>query len=84
MLVDAEGEVKLLDFGIAKLLDAAALQRETDVTVAPFTPDYAAPEQLSGEPVTTATDIYALACCFSNCSPESARCPPRACRRLMH
>ena len=60
ILVDGEGEVKLLDFGIAKLLDAAALQRETDVTVAPFTPDYAAPEQLSGEPVTTATDIYAL------------------------
>jgi len=60
ILVDAEGGVKLLDFGIAKLLDAAALPRDADVTIAPFTPDYAAPEQLSGEPVTTATDIYAL------------------------
>lgn len=60
ILVDAEGGVKLLDFGIAKLLDAAASPRDSDTTIAPFTPDYAAPEQLSGKPVTTATDIYAL------------------------
>ncbi|MEO7756393.1 MAG: serine/threonine-protein kinase, partial [Dokdonella sp.] len=60
ILVDAEGNVKLLDFGIAKLLDATALPQNADNTVAPFTPDYAAPEQLNGEPVTTATDVYAL------------------------
>jgi hypothetical protein len=60
ILVDDEGKVKLLDFGIAKLLDAAVAPGDTDVTIAPFTPDYAAPEQLSGQPVTTATDIYAL------------------------
>jgi len=60
ILVDAGGAVKLLDFGIAKLLDVASLPRDADVTMAPFTPEYAAPEQLSGEPVTTATDVYAL------------------------
>jgi eukaryotic-like serine/threonine-protein kinase len=58
ILVDAQGTVKLLDFGIAKLLDTAA--QDTHTTIAPFTPDYAAPEQISGQPVTTATDIYAL------------------------
>lgn len=60
ILVDATGSVKLLDFGIAKLIDVAALPSEDDHTIAPFTPDYAAPEQLSGQAVTTATDIYAL------------------------
>ncbi|MBS0583878.1 MAG: protein kinase [Proteobacteria bacterium] len=60
-LVDAEGRVKLLDFGIAKLVDtAAANNADATATVAPFTLDYAAPEQLAGEPVTTATDVYAL------------------------
>ena len=60
IVVNAQGEIKLLDFGIAKLLDAAAAPHTGDVTVAPFTPDYAAPEQLIGQAVTTATDIYAL------------------------
>jgi tetratricopeptide (TPR) repeat protein len=61
-LVDAEGKVKLLDFGIAKLLDASAAAQSADptMTIAPFTPDYAAPEQMAGEAVTTATDVYAL------------------------
>ncbi len=60
ILVDAEGAAKLLDFGIAKLLDVAASPNDSHTTIAPFTPDYAAPEQLTGQPVTTATDIYAL------------------------
>ncbi len=60
IVVNTQGEIKLLDFGIAKLLDAAAAPHTGDVTVAPFTPDYAAPEQLTGLAVTTATDIYAL------------------------
>ncbi|WP_165371521.1 serine/threonine-protein kinase [Pseudolysobacter antarcticus] len=61
-LVDVEGKVKLLDFGIAKLLDVGATKDSADMipTLAPFTPEYAAPEQLSGETVTTATDVYAL------------------------
>ncbi len=64
ILVTAEGQVKLLDFGIAKLLDdesgeahATALTREGGRAL---TPEYAAPEQLRGEGVTTATDVYAL------------------------
>jgi serine/threonine-protein kinase len=70
ILVTPEGQVRLLDFGIAKLLDAdtatagAAGQAPAaaDLTQAaqPFTPAYAAPEQLSGQPLTTATDVYAL------------------------
>ncbi|HMA41543.1 MAG TPA: serine/threonine-protein kinase [Gemmatimonadales bacterium] len=62
ILVSPEGRAKLLDFGIAKLLDAA---QEVDPsilthTVAWFTPAYASPEQVRGEQVTTLTDVYAL------------------------
>ncbi len=60
ILVDTSGRVKLLDFGIAKLIDMTRVAEGNDQTIAPFTPDYAAPEQLSGEPVTTGTDVYAL------------------------
>ena len=59
ILVDGEGQVKLLDFGIAKLLgDAPEAQTLSQVKL--FTPEYAAPEQRSGGPVTTATDVYQL------------------------
>lgn len=63
VLVTSEGGVKLLDFGIAKLLDPTTVATSTDVTEAGFrfaTPGYAAPEQLLGEPVSTQTDVYAL------------------------
>jgi eukaryotic-like serine/threonine-protein kinase len=56
VMVDLHGEPKLLDFGIAKLLD----NTDTEQTVGALTPAYAAPEQLRGEPVSTATDVYAL------------------------
>ncbi len=58
ILVDAEGQVKLLDFGIAKLLADDADGTRTEMTV--LTPGYAAPEQFAGGPVTTATDVYSL------------------------
>ncbi|HEY7216560.1 MAG TPA: serine/threonine-protein kinase [Thermoanaerobaculia bacterium] len=60
LLVTAEGQVKLLDFGIAKLLAEAPEDTATQHLQAPLTPAYAAPEQLLGGPVTTATDVYAL------------------------
>jgi serine/threonine-protein kinase len=63
ILVDANGEPKLVDFGIAKLLDempdsfAAHNTRNTEFLM---TPDYASPEQILGEPISTSTDVYAL------------------------
>jgi len=60
ILVDAAGHVKLLDFGIAKLVDGNAAADRTLTGVGAFTPDYAAPEQILGGEITTATDVYAL------------------------
>ncbi|MCV2362952.1 serine/threonine protein kinase [Paucibacter sp. DJ1R-11] len=67
VLVNGEGQVKLLDFGIAKALDPQEAlpgqQSPTDQTQAgqrPFTPNYASPEQVRGDPVSTATDLYSL------------------------
>ena len=64
VLVSREGQVQLLDFGIAKLLDGdgdstadSALTRDAGRWL---TPEYAAPEQLRGEPITTASDIYSI------------------------
>lgn len=65
VLVTPQGQVKLLDFGIAKALDPGdAVGGSAAHTVAgvprPFTPQYASPEQVRGEPVGTGTDIYSL------------------------
>jgi serine/threonine-protein kinase len=60
ILVDDSGQVKLLDFGIAKLLDAPADARQLTLDAgAVMTPRYAAPEQVAGEAISTATDVYA-------------------------
>src|SRR5262245_26160666 len=62
LLVRFDGQVKLLDFGIAKLLEAEGQIGESPITLEgtrALTPEYAAPEQLKGEAVTAATDVYA-------------------------
>jgi len=63
ILVSPSGEVKLLDFGIAKLLNPNLGGAETPVTRAEeraLTPEYASPEQVRGDGITTASDIYSL------------------------
>jgi serine/threonine-protein kinase len=63
ILVTADGVPKLLDFGIAKLVDPTAFAVTMEVTQAdarPMTPEFASPEQIRGEPITTASDVYSL------------------------
>ncbi len=57
IMVDSRGESRLLDFGIARLIE----DQDSDATTTrAFTPGYAAPEQKAGQPVTTATDVFGL------------------------
>lgn len=60
VLVTEDRTVKLLDFGIAKLLDRDAIVEPTAPGLRLLTPEYASPEQLRGEPLGTASDIYSL------------------------
>jgi non-specific serine/threonine protein kinase/serine/threonine-protein kinase len=78
ILVAEDGEPKLLDFGIAKLLAEADGVESPVATLTPaLTPDYASPEQVRGETVTTATDVYSLGVVLyellAGCRPWSLR-----------
>src|SRR5207302_153817 len=62
-LITEDGQPKLLDFGIAKIFSPGPEENLETLTIAGaqvMTPDYASPEQVRGEPVTTATDVYSL------------------------
>lgn len=60
ILVDRDGRPRLLDFGIAKMLEGGLEPSETATGLRALSPAYAAPEQILGEPISTATDVYAL------------------------
>jgi serine/threonine-protein kinase len=60
IFVTTDGIPKLLDFGIAKVLESSVSNAQTQTAARLLTPDYAAPEQFNGGSITTATDVYAL------------------------
>jgi serine/threonine protein kinase len=85
ILVTAEGVPKLLDFGIAKVLDdrpTEATQIVTHADMRMLTPDYASPEQIRGDAVTAATDIYSLGVLLyellTGCNPRRIPLPRTA------
>jgi len=93
ILVDAGGAAKLLDFGISKMVDPETVTDATRTETRAFTPAYASPEQLRGERVTVASDVYSLDVVLyellAGCRPfgrgagESDPRPPSAAARRM-
>src|ERR1700674_1269773 len=76
VLVTSDGVPKLLDFGIARILEGSAVAAQSEPTLTIFrvlTPGYASPEQIKGEPITTASDVYSLGVVMyellTGCSP---------------
>ena len=60
LLIDQYGNLKLLDFGIAKMLEVGTEQEQTEQLSRLLTPSYASPEQVLGKPITTTSDVYSL------------------------
>ena len=87
ILVDAAGQVRLLDFGIGKLLEEnpGLGPQATQFGARAYTPDYASPEQIRGEPVTASTDVYSLGVVLyqllTGSLPYLSRAPGNAHRR---
>jgi eukaryotic-like serine/threonine-protein kinase len=70
ILITADGEPKLLDFGLSKLIDVTDEDYEPLTIIRAFTPAYASPEQIRGEPLGTSTDIYSLGVVLSRMLTE--------------
>ena len=92
VLVATDGQVKLLDFGIAKLIEGEAAGEATALTREggrALTPEYAAPEQVTGGPITIATDVYALGAllylllCGHHPAGEARRSPAELLRAIV-
>jgi len=85
ILVDAAGQVRLLDFGIGKLLEEnpGLGPQATQFGARAYTPDYASPEQIRGEPVTASTDVYSLGVVLYQLLTGSPPYLPRASGQLV-